>query len=104
VNNPTQWSYRIPFAVQWIWPVPLFVTLFFCPESPWFLVRAGRLQEAERSLKRLSAKSHEVDHQKTIALMVHTTELERRWKPAARISTASRVPIFVELRSLAALS
>jgi MFS transporter, SP family, general alpha glucoside:H+ symporter len=77
VNNHTEWGYRIPFAVQWVWPVPLFITLFFCPESPWFLVRAGRLQEAERSLQRLSAKSHEVDHQKTVALMVHTTELEK---------------------------
>jgi SP family general alpha glucoside:H+ symporter-like MFS transporter len=24
VNNTTQWSYRIPFAVQWVWPLPLF--------------------------------------------------------------------------------
>lgn len=36
VNNKTEWSYRIPFAVQWVWPVPLFIVLFFCPESPWW--------------------------------------------------------------------
>ena len=24
VNNTTQWGYRIPFAIQWVWPVPLF--------------------------------------------------------------------------------
>jgi SP family general alpha glucoside:H+ symporter-like MFS transporter len=22
VNNHTQWAYRIPYAIQWIWPVP----------------------------------------------------------------------------------
>ena len=23
VNYSDQWSYRIPFAVQWVWPIPL---------------------------------------------------------------------------------
>lgn len=26
VNNQTEWGYRIPFAVQWVWPIPLFST------------------------------------------------------------------------------
>lgn len=77
VNNSTQWSYRVPFAIQWVWPIPLFIAALFCPESPWFLVRAGRLDEAEHSLKRLSQKNDNVDYRQTIALMVHTTELEK---------------------------
>jgi len=93
VNNTTQWSYRkyflichlriklifsgIPFAVQWIWPIPLLIGAYFCPESPWFLVRANRLDEAEHSLKRLSQASDNIDHRQTIALMVHTTNLEK---------------------------
>ena len=76
VSNTTQWSYRIPFAIQWIWPVPLFLVALLAPESPWFLVRAGRLADAEKSLTRLSEKSHNVDHKAAIALMVHTTKLE----------------------------
>lgn len=80
VNNTTQWSYRVPFAVQWVWPIPLLIAAWFCPESPWFLVRAGRLDEAEHSLKRLSQKSDNVDHRQTIALMVHTTKLEKEEK------------------------
>lgn len=28
-------AYRIPFAIQWIWPVPIFIIVFFAPESPW---------------------------------------------------------------------
>jgi len=28
-------SYRIPFAIQWIWPVPIIVGVLLAPESPW---------------------------------------------------------------------
>jgi SP family general alpha glucoside:H+ symporter-like MFS transporter len=23
VNNTTEWGYKIPFAVQWVWPIPI---------------------------------------------------------------------------------
>ncbi|CZS92793.1 probable alpha-glucoside transport protein [Rhynchosporium agropyri] len=78
VNNKTQWSYRIPFALQWIWVLPLFIAAYFCPESPWHLVRQNRLEEAEQSLQRLSQGADNVDHQATIALMLHTTRLEEQ--------------------------
>ncbi len=51
-----EWSYRIPFAIQWIWPTFLFPVLLFAPESPWHLVRHGCLEEAENSLNRLQRK------------------------------------------------
>ena len=71
-----QWAYRIPFAIQWVWPLPLAAVLFFAPESPWHLVRKGRIEEAKRSIKRLS-KTTDDDAQKTVAMMVHTNELEK---------------------------
>ena len=73
-----QWGYRIPFALQWMWPLPLLVGILFAPESPWWLVRHGRLQEAERALRRLTSRSDtEFDPAKTVAMMVHTNELEK---------------------------
>ena len=39
-------------------------------------MRANRLDEAKRSLTRLSQKNDNVDHNQTIALMLHTTRLE----------------------------
>lgn len=30
-----QWAYRIPYALQWMWPVPLVIGVAFAPESPW---------------------------------------------------------------------
>ncbi len=56
-TNDTEWSYRIPFAVQWAWPIPLFLILFFAPESPWYYVRVGRYEDAERSVARPSSSS-----------------------------------------------
>lgn len=76
-TNTTEWGYKIPFAVQWVWPAPLIVVALLAPESPWFLVRTGRLESAKRSLLRLSQPEHNVDHDATIALMVHTDKLEK---------------------------
>lgn len=71
------WSYRIPFAVQWVWPVMLFPIMCFAPESPWWLVRKGRLLQAEQMVKRLSSTSEDVDARQTVAMMVHTNNLEK---------------------------
>jgi SP family general alpha glucoside:H+ symporter-like MFS transporter len=71
-----QWSYRICFALQWMWPVPLFILMTLAPESPWFLVRTGRHKEAERSIQRLSSKGSNVNPPQVIALMVRTNQIE----------------------------
>ena len=71
------WAWRIPFAVQWVWPAIIIPLVLFCPESPWWFVRRGRLQEAEKSLKRLASFPDESAAKEAISLMVETTELER---------------------------
>jgi MFS transporter, SP family, general alpha glucoside:H+ symporter len=76
VDNPTQWSYKIPFALQWIWPLPLAIAAYLAPESPWFLVRTNQLEKAKTSLKRLSDPKADINHDSTVALMVHTNKLE----------------------------
>ncbi|KAI1052825.1 hypothetical protein LB506_010097 [Fusarium annulatum] len=73
-----EWGYRIPFAIQWVWPVILVPSLYFAPESPWWLVRRGRLEEAKKVLKRLTSAEHaHFDIDKTVSFMVLTTNYER---------------------------
>lgn len=77
VDNPTQWSYRIPFAVQWVWPIPLFILTFLAPDSPWWLVRRGRHEDAEKAVKRLSSKQVHNKAPLQVAFMIHTNALEQ---------------------------
>lgn len=32
--NNSSWSYRLPFALQWVLALPLLVAVSFAPESP----------------------------------------------------------------------
>lgn len=80
LSRTDEWAYRIPYALQWMWPVPLIIGIFFAPESPWWLVRKGRNEDAKRSLLRLTSLNKETDFDadETIAMMVHTSALEQK--------------------------
>ncbi|KZT61597.1 sugar transporter [Calocera cornea HHB12733] len=71
----SQWAYRVPFCLQWMWPVPIFIVVCFAPESPWYLVRKNRLEEAEVMLRRLS-KNSPINPRDAVAMMVRTNQLE----------------------------
>ena len=62
-----------------MWYPLLVVGIYFAPESPWWLVRKGRLEDAKKSLLRLtSEKSNpDFDADETIDMLRHTTELEQ---------------------------
>ena len=80
LNMNDKWGYKIPFALQWMWPVPLIIGIYLAPESPWWLVRKGRIDDAKKSLTRLTARNSEVPFKldETVSMMVHTNELERQ--------------------------
>ncbi|SPO07770.1 probable MFS alpha-glucoside transporter [Cephalotrichum gorgonifer] len=71
-------AWRLPFILQWVWPVPLFIAGYFCPESPWNAVRRGKIDVARKSLMRLSASSEnkEAEAEAALAYIRHTTTLE----------------------------
>ncbi|KAL4994316.1 general substrate transporter [Aspergillus recurvatus] len=84
-----EWSYRIPFMLQWVWLPFILVIVWIGPESPWWLVRRGRMSEARGVLARLSAStsssfsSSTPDKDKegnqtetTLALMLYTNQME----------------------------
>ncbi|KAH8679108.1 general substrate transporter [Tricladium varicosporioides] len=73
----SEWAYRIPFAIQWAWPIPLFIILFFAPESPYYHVRRGEIEKAEMSVRRLTSANYQHLATQSVALMIHTNELEK---------------------------
>lgn len=77
---------RIPIALQWLFPTPLAILMFMAPESPWWLVRKGRLEEAARSVERLGRKSM-LNAGEAVAMMRRVVDLEK--------STAA--PSYIEL-------
>ncbi|KAM3072356.1 hypothetical protein ACMFMG_009165 [Clarireedia jacksonii] len=46
-------AYRIPFTLQFVFPVILLIGLPFCPESPWFLLRQSDTPGTLATLTRL---------------------------------------------------
>lgn len=65
--------------LQWVWPGFLFIGCYLAPESPWWLCRQNRLEEAAESLKRL-ATGTEVEParlQQKVAGMIYTTAMEK---------------------------
>lgn len=78
LNMKTEWSYRIPFAIQWLWPAFLIPACYFAPESPWWFVKRGRFGEAEKALRRLvTDPKNIVNNKNTISMMQHTIEIEK---------------------------
>lgn len=73
-------GWQIPYAIQWAWPVPILFVCFFCPESPSWLVRHGKLREAEQSLRRLQSADAGADvptPQETVAMLHETDNIEK---------------------------
>ena len=74
-----EWAWRLPYALQWIFPVPLALLVWFAPESPWWLVRKGRYEDAKAVVRRSTTSGvyteNEVDGY--IEYMKHTDALDR---------------------------
>lgn len=76
---PGDAGWRLPYGLQWFWIPPLFIVGCVAPESPWYLVRRGRIGDAEKSLRRLARKNFYTQRTmaETLALMEHTNEMEK---------------------------
>ncbi|KAM5350926.1 hypothetical protein ACJ41O_003649 [Fusarium nematophilum] len=71
-----QWAYRIPFALQWALPFPLAIGIYFAPESPWWLARKGRTEDAAKALRNLQSKTSEEEIANSLSLMMYTISIE----------------------------
>lgn len=53
-DDPTKKNYRIPIGLQLLWSTVLMFGMFFFPETPRFLIRAGKWEQAVAAKVRLS--------------------------------------------------
>ncbi|KAH0286132.1 sugar transporter [Aureobasidium namibiae CBS 147.97] len=85
LNGDIAW--RLPFALQWMWPVPLFVLAYLAPESPWNAVRRQKLDLARNSLHRLidQGPAHEAEVECSLAYIIYTNEQEQMETEGARL-------------------
>ncbi|KIM98710.1 hypothetical protein OIDMADRAFT_181961 [Oidiodendron maius Zn] len=72
-----EWAYKAPFAIQWVWPVVLLIGLPFAPESPYWLVRQNRKDDARAALKKLSSQKDRPDIESVLAMIEQTDLLEQ---------------------------
>jgi SP family general alpha glucoside:H+ symporter-like MFS transporter len=79
VSLNDNWGFRIPFALQWLWPIPITIGVALAPESPWWLLRKGRRDDARKALLRLTSRGQKENFnvEETLAMMEHTNELEK---------------------------
>lgn len=63
-----------------MFPTPLAILMFLAPESPWWLVRKGRLAEAEKAIARLGRQGANDNPADKVSMMQRTIELEKTIK------------------------
>ncbi|EXF74873.1 general alpha-glucoside permease [Colletotrichum fioriniae PJ7] len=78
LSRPDDWAWRIPYAIQWVFPLPIMVGVMLAPESPTWLVRKGRLTDARNALRQLASSSTtDAELDVSISMIAHTNEMER---------------------------
>lgn len=79
VSVPGNLAWRLPFALQWIWPIPLLIGTYFAPESPWNAVRRGKVELARKSLLCVLPDTPDKEQRAEISLayIQYTTNMEQ---------------------------
>ncbi|XXH02484.1 hypothetical protein Hte_008860 [Hypoxylon texense] len=75
-----RWAYKVPFITEYAFPLIFIVGSFLAPETPWFLVKKGKYEDAEKSLRRTGYGD---DINNTLAHMKETLLLEAKTKDNA---------------------
>lgn len=78
INLESPWSFRIPFGLQWVWIVIIFFATIYAPESPWWLIRKGRREQAKKVLLQLTRQHDNINVENILAIMEQTNAVEKK--------------------------
>ncbi|KAG7133769.1 Lactose permease like protein [Verticillium longisporum] len=74
---PGNWGWRFPSLLQILGPIAVMMVAFFCPESPRWLIKNDRAEEARKILADLHANGDEDDALVKFEMEQITTALQR---------------------------
>lgn len=60
-------AWKVPFGIQWVWPIPIAIGVYFAPESPWWLCKTGQYEGAKRSIMRLLSENEHLPNKEFMA-------------------------------------
>ena len=80
LSIPSSWSWRLPVTMQLFWTVAQSILVFFCPESPRWLVSHGNYEIAQSTLATYHANGHADDDfvRSELSKISESFELESR--------------------------
>jgi SP family general alpha glucoside:H+ symporter-like MFS transporter len=81
----TKSSYQDLFAIEWCWPALILLFIFFVPESPYYLVMKGQIEQARVQLQKLCGRQEDVDPE--LRRIVSTYEEEKRLHEGAEAAS-----------------
>ena len=76
-NSASELAWRVPYAIQWFWPIIFPVIMLFGPDSPWWLVRKGRFEDAEETISKIMARTDRITPKEYLSMIIRTVEVER---------------------------
>jgi SP family general alpha glucoside:H+ symporter-like MFS transporter len=78
-------AYKVLFAAGWVWPIIILLGFLLVPESPYYLIRKGKLSSATKALQKLYGKKTSVEP--ILASMVQITREENEQAEAGSESS-----------------
>ncbi|BGP08624.1 General alpha-glucoside permease [Rhodotorula toruloides] len=80
ISYKSVWTYKLPFLLICIPPLPIALALCWAPESPYWLARKGRLEDAAVAMDRLHAPHPDIDSKALVAHIHETYKVEQEMR------------------------
>ncbi|KAK0670644.1 hypothetical protein QBC41DRAFT_301368 [Cercophora samala] len=90
----TEWAFRIPFALQWVFTFLLAIGIWFAPESPYWYIQKGDIVRGRQAIVKLVRKGDPSMAEEKLALMQHTIQQEHmKDSEIAQLSKWERIKV-----------